>query len=462
MSVTEATMSETSDLSSVLARGGLVAWRRDASGRLTEFDGAGWALLAGWDAATRQDVDPIFSAIVEDDERRVRAAHVDGDPPGGEMEYRIIGPDGGVRWIRSVWSQTESGARCGIEQDVTELRRTRDDRRRTERLEMIARLSSGIAHDINNALTVILASADVVAGEDDIQYARDLAKDIREAALRAASLSRQVLMFSRTSGDDRRLVDVGDTARGMQRLLRKLVGDVAEVDVEAPTAFLVEADPSAVEQLVAGMVVAASGAGSEAHVTVQVEVEPDADGAASGARLMVRGATQWSETPVDIPAACKALGGLFHGVDASGTGTAWLPSARRRRQPPAPPASRPRLDKRILVVDDDPAVRMAIATCLRGTGAMIVHAGQPHEALALLRSGQVVDALVSDVMMPGMNGDELAARARELSPELPVLFMSGFSTQNPTVARLRRENERLLHKPFSADELRDHVASLLA
>jgi CheY-like chemotaxis protein len=464
MVASESASRDETEMAPALSRAGIVAWRRDETGALTSFDVAGWAAIAGWDAATRKDADPLFATVVDEDARRVRAAHAEGDPPAGGLEYRVTGASGETRWVRSTWSPVRDGGRCGVEQDITEVRQAQAERHRAERVEMVARLSAGVAHDINNALTVVLASADVVSSGCDESESRELAGDIRGAALRAASLARQVLMFSRTGEQERRLVDVADTARGLQKLLRKLIGELADVEVEDGLPCFVEAEPNRVEQLIAGMVIASADERQDA--VVRVRVTPDGltgEDEPSGVRISVRrvGAESWGASPVDLAATCRMLGGELRGFDAASQEcTAWLPAARRRRQPAPPAVARRPIAARVLIVDDDPSVRMVAATCLRGTGATIVQASHAHEALSLIQSGTCIDAMVADVMMPGMNGAELAARAREACPGLPILFISGFAPDHELISRLRASREPFLQKPFTAEEFRSQVAAL--
>jgi two-component system, cell cycle sensor histidine kinase and response regulator CckA len=240
-----------------------VFWVTSADGRTIEYVSPTYARIWGRDPEEfKRNPDAWRESIHPDDAERVIAA-ADRQTTGGYAEeYRIVTPDGSVRWIwdRAFPVRNEDGTLrrvIGVAGDVTERRLLEERLRQVLRMEAIGRLAGGVAHDFNNLLTVIVAQSDLILLDAD--EGSELADDvrlIRGAAERGADLTRQLLAFSREQVMEAREVDVGEVVANLHRLLERLVGEQVELEVvlgsDVPSACV---DPTQLEQVVVNLVV---------------------------------------------------------------------------------------------------------------------------------------------------------------------------------------------------------------
>lgn len=259
-----------------------VFWVMSGDGRTIEYVSPTFARIWGRDPEEFQrNPDTWRESIHPDDAERVIAA-LDRQYDGGYAEeYRIVTPDGSVRWIwdRAFPVRDEDGTLrrvIGVAGDVTERRLLEERLRQAQRMEAIGRLAGGVAHDFNNLLTVIVAQADLllVDGPEASDFAEDLAL-IRGAADRGADLTRQLLAFSREQVMEPREVDVGEVVEKLQKLLKRLVGAQVRLEVICEDGVPgVYVDPTQLEQVVVNLVVNACDAmphGGTVSVTVREE-----------------------------------------------------------------------------------------------------------------------------------------------------------------------------------------------
>jgi signal transduction histidine kinase/CheY-like chemotaxis protein len=386
--------------------------------------------------------------------------------------------------------------------DITEHDRLEQDARQAQKLEGLGRLAGGVAHDFNNLLTGIFGYLDLLdqSLETASQQVRADMGEIRTAAERAAWLTRQLLTFSRRQMVSTRDFDLNPVVVKTERFLARVLGDsVNLVVVPSTSACHVHADPGQLEQVVLNLAVNARDAmpdgGAIVITTINErisEAESTADLAAGNyVVLRVRdegvGMTQdvlarifepyfTTKEPTKgtgiglatVYGIVTQAGGAIRVSSTLGQGTTfsvYLPKAAK-----APPLEDGPTDEKelraecagtILLVDDNDAVRLVTRRLMELAGLDVVEARNPAEALAkaALRPDPFA-MLATDVVMPGMSGTALAACMRETQPELPVLYISGFTAEAVGDPRPDGPQHRFLSKPYSAGELLAAVAAL--
>jgi PAS domain S-box-containing protein len=381
---------------------------------------------------------------------------------------------------------------CSIATDITDRRRNARERAELEqrlaqaqRLESVGQLAGGVAHDFNNLLSVILTCVGFAQRElPGDSPVRDDIEEIGRAADRAAALTRQLLMFSRREVVKPEVLDVGALVRDLERLLNRTLSERIALRIAiGPEIVPLLADRAQLEQVLVNLGVNARHAMPDGG-TLTIAVT----GADEGVRITV--ADDGAGMTADVRARAfepffttKAAGegtglGLatVHGIvtDSGGTvdidsepgrGTTiaiWLPAAPPgavvAEEPPEPSERAPGF-ARVLVVEDQDPVRRQACRILRDHGYEVRDAPGADEALA---DWQDTDVLVTDVVMPGMTGHELAEIAAERSPALRVVFMSGH-TEDVLVRDGARMGEiTFVQKPFTRDSLLRAVEEALA
>jgi signal transduction histidine kinase/ActR/RegA family two-component response regulator len=356
-----------------------------------------------------------------------------------------------------------------------------------QKMEAIGRLSGGIAHDFNNILTVILSSADFarkrIAAPADVRANLD---EIEGAATRAADLTRRLLAFARREIVEPRVLDLADSVRQLDGLLRRLLGEDVRLALDlAPERLCVRMDPTQLQQLLLNLAANARDAMPTGGV---LRVETRATGGQVLLTLADTGVGMDEDTRRRVfepffttketgkgtglgLATCHGIvhqaGGTITVDSAPGQGTTFrisLPrdgSAPIAATPVPPRALRPGSET-ILVAEDDPHVRRVIAHTLGGGGYRVIEAASAPEAISLAGAepGQV-HLLVSDVIMPELDGRALADQLRAARPGLRALFVSGYSNEVISSRGVLDQGLRLLRKPFTSDELLAKVRAVL-
>ena len=436
--------------------------------------------------------DTYLGLIHPADRERVQAAiaAVLADPAGDEFYVRHrIQTDLGERWIDGharVFrdAQGRPHRMAGVAVDVTEAHRLEVELRQAQRLEAIGRLAGGIAHDFNNVLTAITSAAELAArpGRDP---RGDLAI-IRDAADRAARLTRQLLAFARRQVVGMTAVDLGLLVTELRPLLGHLLGERIELVVEvAPGAWIVRADQGQLEQVVVNLVANARDAIAETgHVRITVGAPAGGGGAAGGAALVVEddGAGMPAEVlehvfepffttkdggaGLGLPS-CYGIveqhGGYIDIASTEGRGTrieVRLPASPAPVSPVVTPAATPaaRGGETLLFVEDDELIRSLTQRLLADEGYRVLVARDGVEALELadLHLDEIAMVL-TDAVMPRLGGIALARRLRERRPDLPVLLMSGYAPD----AQVTASDLPRLDKPYAPEvllrEIRDRL-----
>ncbi|HEX3453233.1 MAG TPA: PAS domain S-box protein [Gaiellaceae bacterium] len=460
----------------------------------------------------------LLASIVHPDDRdRVlsEAVHVRGTgEPLRNAEYRYLKPDGSVVWVQDETYVVEDDAgepRCvqGYLLDITERKlaeeendRLREQLHHAQKLEAVGRLAGGVAHDFNNMLTAIKGYAELLLGGLELgNPQRAEAEQIHRAASQASALPRQLLAFSRKQVLEPRLVDLNDVVAEATDLIRLLVGGGVEVvtHAEARPAAVV-ADPGQVEQVLVNLATNARDAMPEGGTltisTRNVDVDPQearkretSPGRYVVASVSDTGHGMDAETLDQVFEpffTTKAVGqgsglGLAssYGIsrqsggfmaassepDHGTTFDVYFPLAVAEAAPvegaqvQAP--SRAPEPAAVLLVEDEEIVREFARTALERAGYRVLAASRASEALELLATGVDLDVLVSDVVMPGMGGRELAERVLADRPGTGIVLVSGYSEEPAAGDLAGGQMPVFLQKPFSVPALVDAVRDVV-
>ena len=449
-----------------------------------------------------------FYELVHPDDRdalhAARVASVEHDKPY-DIEHRIVRTDGSVRWVHEcasiVRDRTGRALRMiGTVQDITQRRQLEDQLRQAQKMEAIGRLAGGIAHDLNNALTAMAGYAELALGELTAEHvARADVEEIRRAAERAGSVTRQLLAFSRKQLLEPREFDLNDTVTSIGRLLSRLLGPDVRVETQpADHALRVIGDPGQIEQALINLAVNARDAmpaGGQLTMTTALETVDDEFARAhvpivAGTYAVVsvtdtgHGMSRETQARIFEPffttkeagkgtglglsmvyGTMKQIGGFIFAESQLGRGTTFrlfFPPVAARPATAVPPAreERPHGHETLLIVEDEAAVRNLVASALRNDGYTMLLASSAEDALVVAESRRgPIDLLLTDAIMPGKSGMELAAIMVERYAGLRVIIMSGYTDETLPVDA--GERVTLLQKPFTPRELRRRIRETL-
>jgi PAS domain S-box-containing protein len=449
-----------------------------------------------------------FDAVIAEDRPSVRDAWVDAQAGTGyDIRYRIARPDGTTRWVRDrafPIRDADGNVRrvAGVAEDITERHQLEQQYLQAQKMEAIGLLAGGVAHDFNNVLGVILACAELLrkkTGPNDPR--RRTVDEIAKSVERASILVRQLLAFGRKQFLAPKVLDLNLVLMEMEKLLRRLLREDIELKVSAAADLgKVSADPAQIEQVIMNLVVNARDA-MPAGGTLTIELmnaELDEDYARHhpsvkpGPFVMLAvtdtGAGMDAETQARIfepffttKEAGQGTGlGLatVYGVVKQSNGYIWvysevglgttfkiyLPRVDRPVEScvrEATPDAEVRGVETVLLVEDDQSLREVTQELLESGGYTVLSARDGAEALAVADEYEGnIDLLLTDVVMPGMNGPDLAARMVSKRPGLKVLYASGY-----TDATLHRDivdrGAMLIQKPFTAAALTGKVRDAL-
>jgi two-component system cell cycle sensor histidine kinase/response regulator CckA len=418
-----------------------------------------------------------------------------------DIEFRVVRPDGAVRWLRAHGqvfydAAGDPVAMTGACVDVTQRREVEEQLRQAQRMETVGRLAGGVAHEVNNMMTVILGFSDLILptlDPVDDRYADVL--QIRKAAARASTVTGQLLAFSRRQMLQPQALGLNGVLEQLRPMLLRLLGDDKQLGLSlAPDLWRVYADRGQIEQVVINLALNARDAmapgGRLAIETANVELD-DVYALRHPGVLVRRGRYARivvSDTGVGIPRelqdrifepffTTKPVGqgtglglSMVYGLVKQSGGFIWVYSepehgttfklyfpvtdspADADQPPDAPPASSGK--EVVLVVEDDELVRPVTARLLEVQGYTAVPARSGREALEILAApDQRIGLVLADVVMPEIGGAELAGRIAALGYDLPVVFMSGFTDDEIVRRGLLAPDAPYLQKPFDARQL---------
>jgi len=389
-----------------------------------------------------------------------------------------------------------------VRERTAELHRAEEKLLHSQKMEAVGRLTGGIAHDFNNLLAVIISYSNLVLeGTEDPRTHRQDVEQIKEAGERAATLTRQLLAFSRQQVTQPKPLDLNAIVRNMDMLMRRLIGETIDLRTRLdPHLGPVCADPSQLDQVIANLVVNARDAMPDGG-TLTIETksifldetyEHGQIGVAPGRYVMLA----VSDTGVGMSADTKArifepffttkergrgtgLGlATVYGIVKQANGHIWVYSELGQGtvfkiylpEVPGdgvPQASQEALEsvetaqETILLVEDDVLVREATRAVLRRKGYHIIEARNGSDALRVSqRHDGPIDVLLTDLIMPGMNGRDLAAALAPSRPDMKVIFMSGYTDHTFSENVLDPETD-FIQKPFAPDALLRKVREVL-
>jgi PAS domain S-box-containing protein len=444
--------------------------------------------VSGWPAA---DAIPFGDLLHPDDYERVmaRVQHCNATREPFVDEYRLRHRDGSYFWVRdeSTIIDDDHGTPYarGFLLDITERKRLEEQLLQSQKMDALGQLAGGIAHDFNNLLTGISGYADLAAGEAEPSSRLERClQGIRTAAGEAASLTARLLAFSRRDVSARTSVDVNELVRVTADMLMRLVREDVSLELElADDLPCVSADPVQLKQVVLNLALNARDAmpqggrlvlsTSAEHGRVVLHVRDTGTGMDDETRrralepfFTTKSAGEGTGLGLSVVyGVVQALGGSLTLESHPGVGTTVAVTLPPCDQAAA--AVEPVFDdspaagsERVLVAEDRAVVRDLARDVLTAAGFAVEVASDGAEALEASHVAGF-DLLVTDVVMPGMSGLELATTLRERLPALPVLYMSGYTDDVLDDAALAAPRTAFLRKPFGRGELERAVRELL-
>lgn len=427
------------------------------------------------------------------------------------FEARSLDAQGETRWI--AWTVVaEDGFVTAVGRDVTEerarteaLARMEEQLRQSQKMEAVGQLTGGIAHDFNNMLTGVIGSLDLLKTQL-AQGRHDRANRYIEAATtsahRAAGLTHRLLAFSRRQSLDIQPVDVAGVIAGMEDLLRRTLGESVALGVELPPdLWPALSDANQLESALLNLSINARDAMpvggrltlSAANVLLyDPPADADYEDAEPGDYVVISVADTGTGMSPEVAAKAfepffttkpigqgtglglsmiygfmRQTGGRTRIETAPGEGTTVKLYLRRHdgpvaaEPPAAPSAPRTGAGERVMVVEDDPAVRMILAEVLETLGYDMIQAEDGQEAARRLADGVEIDLLITDVGLPGLNGRQVADLARERLPHLKVLFVTGYAEQAAVRSGFLEPGMDMILKPFAVEEISAKLRAMI-
>jgi PAS domain S-box-containing protein len=427
-----------------------------------------------------------FGFFHPEDKPALRRAWEDVRRSGGRVAVggRWHGPEDTWRaWDLELIALPASGTVVGrvlfVARDAAERRRLEETLRRLQRYEILGRLTGSVVHDFNNLLTAIHGHSELLSRSLEAADPRRAdALGLKAVADRAAALTSQLLAFNRRAAAHPKPVNVGESLGALEKTLRRLMGEDVEVRVQAPDRLpAVRLDPGWIEQIVIGVALVAreslprggrltvSGEefrddAGERRVRVHVAAVPKPEGE-GGAYRAAPGALDRDA----LAEVVRQSGGVWRppeaGTPAPTFVVEWPAWSEYHRPRAAESGAAYRGSETVLLVEDDGTVRELARRVLQENGHRVIEAASAEEALNAVSAGSdVVDLLLSDVVLPGLSGLDLAVALRRRWPSLKVLLMSG-SVDSPARPADFDGEKLFLPKPFRPKELARKVRDVL-
>ncbi len=466
------------------------------------------------DIVGKTDYDFVGKELADffrDHDRKAMAA----DGPSSNEEWVTFADDGhsALLYTTKIPMYEAGGSLLGVlgvGRDITDLKHAQEEKiklesqlQQAQKMESVGRLAGGVAHDFNNMLTVILGNAELgLMHLGPTNPVCNNLKEIKASAELSADLTRQLLAFTRKQTVVPKVIDLNDTISGMLKMLQRLIGeDIQFVWQPAPDSCLVKVDPSQIDQILANLCVNARDAIEDiGQITIEIGTcSIDADYCAAipeatpgeYVRLTVSddGSGMDKETIAHIFEPFFTTKGLGEGTGLGlatvygivtqnngfinifseyGKGTTFMIYlSRHEEKDPKPlieaqPAPLPKGQELILLVEDEPGILQITSLLLETQGYTLLTAGTPGEAVRLAHehAGEI-DLLMTDVIMPEMNGKDLVDKLRSLNPQLRCLYMSGYPADVITQHGVLDEGVHFVQKPFRLSDLAASVRKCL-
>ncbi len=468
------------------------------------FANSAFAGILGFTVPELMAMDPgAMRAIIHADDQEAELFRITAIQSGSEgpttQEFRIIRKDGAVRWVRVLASAVDFGGRLaaqGIFLDIDDSKWLEQRIVQAHKMEAVGRLAGGVAHDFNNLLTAILGyGRALVRKMDPDDPLHENAREICYAADRAATLTRQLLAFSREQKMKPKLFDINGVVHNMEKMLTSLIGPNIQVNIRLSLGLgLVKADPGQLDQVLMNLVLNARdamiGGGTLTIETSRVELDAEALSDNPDARpgayvlLAVRdtgsGLDQKQQRHIFEPFfSTKGLGegtglglSVVYGIVRQHGGVITVESEKERgscfcvflplgndRPDNGVREARPSLPatsegKRVLVVEDEMVVQRFVTGVLREYGYEVAAASSAEEAERDYADQlENIDILLSDIMLPGRSGIHLVKEFTAIRPDLAVVLASGYAVKESELNFVRVSNYQYLEKPFTEEAL---------
>ena len=429
-----------------------------------------------------------------------------------DVQYRVCRVSDGVEgWMesrgRGLLDDDGTPVRSvGVAVDITDRHAAQERRlkledqlRESQKLEAVGRLAGGVAHDFNNILLAIRGNGELAL--DALKHGAEAVEEVEEmvsAADRAAALTRQLLAFSRRQVLQAEVIDLNEVIGDMDTLLRRMIGEDIEFHaLPADGPVWVTADRSQIEQVIANLAVNARDAMADGgRLTVEVTtkdvgVDSPLNVAAGHYAMLTVSDTGDGMDPETVEKVfepfftTKAEGTGFglstvHGIVVQSGGSIWvysevghgttfkvfLPLAEQAQsletiQPAKVATIAESAGETILLVEDDPHVQRIVDNILRRSGYSVLTAGGGEEALRLAADEGTIDLLLSDLVMPGTSGREIAEQIQALRPDIAILYMSGYTDDAVIRRGVLEAGMAFIQKPFGAENLTRRVREVL-
>jgi two-component system, cell cycle sensor histidine kinase and response regulator CckA len=448
---------------------------------------------------------------VDDDERAQRSFLDALARPGelvGPVEFRIVTPEGEIRWVSSTWrnliGHPAVGGVLAHTRDITERRAEQEQTLQLQKMEAVGRMAGGVAHDFNNLLTAVLGHADLVLTAPDLDPAvAHAVTQIRAAGERGAALTGQLLAVTRHRPVEPVVLDVGDAVRTLEPMLRPLLGADVALRLElAPTPMAVRADPGHIDQVLLNLVVNARDAvraGGTITIAASVVVldadqavacpglQPGPhvrldvvdDGVGMDGDVLAHVFEPFFTTKADegnglglatVYGIVSQAGGHIAIASDPGVGTtarvhlpfAGDPVIEQVALPQRSHAGETARGERVLLVEDDELVRRLAERVLVRQGYRVATAERVDAVLDAAESLGTPDVVVTDVVLPDGRADDVVALLAERYRPCPVLYTSGYTDGVVLEGGESELGSHFLPKPYRLDQLVRRVAELLA
>ncbi len=390
----------------------------------------------------------------------------------------------------------------GITRDVTERVHLEEQLRNAQQLEAIGRLAGGVAHDFNNILSVIMGHGELLlAASAGDERARNGLEQIRRAADRAASLTQQLLAFSRKQVLQPKVLDMNEAVADVQKMLSRVIGEDIELLASLhPSLLAVKVDPGQMEQVLMNLAVNARDAMPQggtlrmetSNLKVSAEMARDLE-LAAGRYVMLRVSDSglgmdastmshifepfFTTKPMGkgtglglatVYGIVKQSGGSIQVKSEVGQGTTfctYFPAAEGNASKRADPVASGKVGggtETILIAEDEPDLRELTRIFLEGYGYKVLEASSAEQAIQTAESFSApIDLLLTDVIMPGMSGRQLAEKILSKRPQTRIVYMTGYTDDMVVQHKVLEPGVKLLQKPFTKVDLAMKVRSTL-
>ena len=451
-----------------------------------------------------------MDAVHPDDRERVAEAAAKQAAGTYDEEYRIVRPDGTLRWVRDrAFPVRDADGQvvrvAGVAEDVTARRQLEDQLRQAQKMEAIGQLAGGVAHDFNNLLTVINGCSELLLDSvGDRPDLTDLLQEIRKAGERSASLTRQLLAFSRQQVLAPTILDVNAVVEDMEKMLRRLIGEAVQLRtvLQRPLGN-VRADRGQLEQVLLNLAINGRDAmphGGELTIeTRDIHVTHDSaatrPGIAPGRHIALAVTdsgvgmteevrqhlfepfftTKGPEKGTGLGLAVvhgfvKQIGGFVEVTTEPGAGTCFTIYLPRIDAPATSPggvgeagAGPAQGTETILLIDDDDAVRALTKRVLSRCGYTVLEASRGTDGLRLAAAHRrPIHLLITDVVMPGIPGRVVAEEIVKSHPETKVLYVSGYTDDDVMRTGVLHHAVHFVQKPFAPTEFAHKVREILS